>query len=124
MKKLLVRAAIAGSVILAVGGGRLYGADAKPVSRAELHQMTRNAHTGDQYRELAEYYRSKQSDYEQQARVERAQWLSLRLGAPWAMTKAPTPVDFARNWYEILNGRAEKMSAKAQYFEDLEDRAQ
>ena len=121
MKMSFAGMTIAASVVLAVSCGQLHGADAKRLSRGELHEMIRNAHTSEQYQALAQYYREKQIDLEEQARAERIEWISLSRGVTWSRTKAPAPAEFARNWYEHLSGKAESMGEKAQRFEDLED---
>jgi hypothetical protein len=81
-------------------------------TRAEIQKMIRDAHTAEQYRELAEYYRSRQQSYEIRAREERHEWVR-RTFDETAPEKYPTPEDASRYRYEYFTYEAARMGVMA-----------
>jgi hypothetical protein len=81
-------------------------------SRAEIQKMVHNAHTAEQYRELAEYYRFRQQSYELRARAEEHEWVrrTFDVSAP---AKYPTPEDSSKNRYDYFMYEAAKMGVLA-----------
>jgi hypothetical protein len=94
--------------------------DKKDLSRAEIRKMVREAHTADQYRTLAAYFRDRQETLDQSARKEREEWEQEASGTTFSVAaKYPRPVDASRNRYEYLSAKAFEMSQKASYYEGL-----
>jgi hypothetical protein len=88
-------------------------APARPnYTRAEIQKMARDAHTAEQYRELAEYYRYRQQSFELRARAEKHEWVrrTFDVSAPG---KYPSPEDSSKNRYEYFMYEATKMSLLA-----------
>jgi hypothetical protein len=81
-------------------------------TRAEVQKMIRDAHTAEQYRELAEYYRSRQQSYEISARQEKHEWVR-RAYDDSAAEKYPTPEDASRYRYEYFSYKAAQMGVLA-----------
>jgi len=81
-------------------------------TRAEVEKMARDAHTAEQYRELAEYFRSQQLSFELRARAEKHEWVR-RTFDETAPGKYPSPEDASRNRYEYFSYEAAKMGALA-----------
>jgi hypothetical protein len=81
-------------------------------SRAEIQKMVRNAHTAEQYRELAEYYRFRQQSFELRARAEEHEWVrrTFDVSAP---AKYPSPEDSSKNRYDYFMYEAAKMGVLA-----------
>lgn len=88
-------------------------------SHAEIKQMIRTAHTGDQYQELATYYRARQQSFKQQARSEKTEWVRRILNETGPAEKYPRPVDSSRNRYEYFEYEAGKMGEQAARYEGL-----
>ena len=88
-------------------------APARPnYTRAEIQKMVHDAHTSEQYRELAEYYRFRQQSFELRARAEKHEWVrrTFDVSTPG---KYPTPEDSSKNRYEYFMYEAEKMGLLA-----------
>jgi hypothetical protein len=81
-------------------------------TRAEIQNMVRNAHTAEQYRELAEYYRFRQQSYQLRARAEEREWVrrTFDVSAP---AKYPSPEDSSKDRYEYFMYEAAKMGVLA-----------
>jgi hypothetical protein len=101
-------------VFLAIAAGVARAeAPARPnYTRAQVQKMVRDAHTAEQYRELAEYYRSRQQSYEIRARAEKHEWVrrTFDVSAP---SKYPSPEDSSRYRYEYFTYEAAKMGVLA-----------
>lgn len=93
-------------------------------TRSELRKMMQEAHTEQQYTELASYFRSRQEAYEQQAHVERLEWIRRSQDVTGGAAKYPRPVDSSKNRYEYLTYEAEQMSQRAERYESLSGKAQ
>ncbi len=100
------------TLTLALAGvGNAQGAATSPengahVTKAQLKQMTREAHTPDQYAALANYYGEQQKSYMQQADKEKREWDRWGVNVEGAFAKYPRPVDSARNLYEYYMYKA------------------
>jgi hypothetical protein len=101
-------------IILAVGCALARAeAPSRPnYTRAEIQDMARNAHTAEEYRVLAEYYRSRQLTYELCARAEMHEWVrrTFDVSSP---DKYPSPEDSSRYRYEYFTYEAAKMGMLA-----------
>jgi hypothetical protein len=81
-------------------------------THAEIQKMIRDAHTPEQYRELAEYYRWRQLNYELEAHGEKHEWIRRTFDVT-VPAKYPTPGDSSRNRYEYFTYESSKMGALA-----------
>lgn len=81
-------------------------------TRAEIQQMIRDARTAEQYRELAEFYRQRQQNYEIRAREEKHEWARRTFYDPTS-EKYPTPEDASRYRYEYFSYEAARMGVLA-----------
>ena len=77
-------------------------------TKAQLHQLSRDAGTPEQYSELASYYANQQSEYVQQARAEKQEWIRRNESIVSIAAKYPRPVDSARYLYEYYAYQASK----------------
>lgn len=97
--------------------------DKPNLSRAQLKQMEREAHTADEYRTLASYFRWRQADFDRQAHDELVFWARRSMNVSLAAAKYPAPADSSRNRYDYFVYEAQKMSAQASHFESLSAKA-
>jgi hypothetical protein len=80
--------------------------DGDHYTRAQLKQLTREAHTPEQYRTLAGYYEKQHKDYLQQAVEEKQEWVRRSQNIMGVAAKYPRPVDSARYLYEYYVKKA------------------
>ena len=101
--------------------GRAYAGDSanSPYSKAELHKLVSEAHTADQYRALAEYFRAQESRYQQLAHTEKTEWSLRAQNVTSNAAKYPRPVDSSRNRYEYFIYKAGQMNQQAMHYEHL-----
>lgn len=94
------------------------------LSPMEVNEMIRSAHTAQEYRALAGYFRSRQQSFEQKAASEKQEFdrRSQNISGPSA--KYPRPVDSSRNRYEYFTYEAAQMKQEAVHFEVLMANAQ
>lgn len=88
-------------------------------SRAELKQMLRDAHTSEQYKALADYYRGQQQSFRERARGEWSEAIRRSAITFGPAAKYPRPVDSSMHRYEYFSYEAEQMAQKAAHFEKL-----
>ncbi len=85
-------------------------------SQAQLKELTRNAHSPEQYKALAHYYGERQRDYRQLAAEEKAEWERRSHNVMGVQAKYPRPADSARNLYEYYAAKAtESETLEAKY---------
>jgi hypothetical protein len=85
--------------------------DADHVSQAQLNHMAREARTPEQYKALAHYYDSKQTDYLKQAEEEKQEWIRRSQITVSLYAKYPKPADSARSLYEYYAKKASEAGA-------------
>ncbi len=93
-------------------------------SHSELRKMIQEAHTDQQYMELASYFRSRQQDFEQQAQSEKLEWTRQGQNVTGSAAKYPRPIDSSKSRYEYLTYEAEQMSQRASHYESLSTKGQ
>jgi hypothetical protein len=93
-------------------------------SKAEIKQMVHEAHTTQQYRTLADYFRGQQRKFDQEARSEKQEWERRSQNTTGLAQKYPRPVDSSKNRYEYFSYEAEDMSQQANRYETLAAKAQ
>jgi hypothetical protein len=82
---------------------------------AQIRKMVREAHTPEQYSDLADYYAIRQRMFKQKAREEMRLWAERNAMINPIYEKWPRPVDSARNlyeYYEYRAGECAKLEAK------------
>jgi hypothetical protein len=94
-------------------------ADITHYSQTEVRQMIRDAHSVEQYKTLASFFRARQQAFEQQAQSEKAEWDRRSQIAAASYEKYPRPADSSRNRYEYFTYEASQMSQQAAHFESL-----
>jgi len=94
-------------------------ADITHYSQTEVRQMIRDAHSVEQYKTLASFFRARQQAFEQQAQSEKAEWDRRSQIAAASYEKYPRPADSSRNSYEYFTYEASQMSQQAAHFESL-----
>jgi len=92
-------------------------------SHSELKKMIGEAHTAQQYRALATYYRSQQKAYKLEAAGEMDLWVRRNEIMAGLYEKYPRPSDSSRNRYEYFSYESRQMNAQASHFEDLAAKA-
>ena len=113
--------------VLGIGSlGRSYADEsaAPNYSKAELHKLVREAHSSEQYRALARYFRAQQTKYQQQAQEEKAEWERRSQNVTGVAAKYPRPVDSSRNRYEYFTYEVGQMDSLASHYESLAAGAQ
>jgi hypothetical protein len=93
-------------------------------SKAQIKHMTHEAHTAQQYRALAEYFRGQQQKFDQEAQTEKQEWERRSRNTTGLAQKYPRPVDSSRNRYEYFSYEGEDMSRQASLYENLAAKAQ
>lgn len=97
---------------------------AQHYTHSELRKMSQEAHTEQQYRVLASYYRSQQQAFAQQAQAEKVEWDRRSQNVIGPAAKYPRPVDSSKNRYEYFTYEADQMSQQAAHYESLSARTQ
>jgi hypothetical protein len=93
-------------------------------THSELRKMIQEAHTEQQYKILASYFRSQQQTFEQQAQAEKVEWDRRSQNVTGPAAKYPRPVDSSKNRYEYFTYEARQMNKQATHYESLSDKAQ
>lgn len=93
-------------------------------THSELRKMIQEAHTEQQYKLLASYYRSQQQAFEQQAKAEKVEWVRRSRDVTGLAAKYPRPVDSSKNRYEYFTYKAGQMGNQAAHYESLSSDAQ
>ena|SRR5579863_10645022 len=111
-----------------VGAGSMQGSvaaaqDGDHVSKAQLKQMAREAHSPAQYRALAHYYDIQQKDYLKQAAEEKQEWERRSQITTSLYAKYPKPADSARNLYEYYVVKASEAGALSTKYSQLAEPA-
>ena len=88
-------------------------------SKSEVIGMMRTAHTPDQYRALAGYFRAQEQQFEQKASSEKQELDRRSTNVTSISAKYPRPVDSSRNRYEYFTYKAQEMGQKAAHYESL-----
>jgi uncharacterized protein (DUF427 family) len=104
---------------LTSGIARAASANGADYSRSELKKTVRNAHTAEQYRVLASYYRMRQQQFTDQAHDEIVWFARRSMNVSLPAAKYPTPLNSSRNRYEYFNYEAQRMSQQAAHYESL-----
>jgi len=108
------------ALVLTAGVAQAQAPATAKLGHAQLKHMIHTAHTAEQYRELADYYSSREEDYKQQAQIEKLDWDRLSRHVPeFSFAKYPRPVDASRDHYYYLRYRAQQMSQQAARYDDL-----
>ena len=75
-------------------------------TKAQLKQLTLNAHTPEQYTALASYFSKQRDNYLQKAAEKKKEWAQLSQNVTSAAAKYPRPADSVRNYYEYYMQKA------------------
>ena len=124
MKKMIPVAVTLALAFATIGVVQARAADVSHYSQTEVRQLIRDAHSVEQYKTLASYFRARQQAFEQQAQSEKAEWDRRSQNTTGISQKYPRPVDSSRNRYEYFTYEAAQMSQQAAHFESLSVTAQ
>jgi hypothetical protein len=86
--------------------------------------MLRNAHSAQQYQELAAYFRARQSAFKQEAQSAKQEWERRGQITAGVYQKYPRPADSSKDRYEYFTYEAGQMGLQAAHFENLSTTAQ
>lgn len=86
-------------------------------SRAQLKSMTRSAHTPQQYKVLADYYRQRQGTYQRQAGDVLKELQRRSQSGIGPAANHPRPVDATRNLYDYYANEAKHMGHLADQYD-------
>jgi hypothetical protein len=87
--------------------------------QSSLQKMIREAHTPQQYQQLASYFKAQQQTMQQKAQEEKAEWQRRSQITVSVAQKYPRPVDSSRNRYEYFAYEADQMGRQAAHYESL-----
>jgi hypothetical protein len=79
-------------------------------TKAQLQQLTLNAHAPEQYTALASYFSKQRDNYLQKAAEKQKEWVELSQNVTSAAAKYPRPADSVRNYYEYYMHKASEAS--------------
>jgi len=125
MKRNLFAAFILSCALASVGSAQQAaspGANGPQYTKAQLKQLVQDAHTPDQYKALAGYYRGRRESYLQQAAEEKLEWDRRSQNTMSIAAKYPRPVDSARNLYEYYMSMASESNSLASKYDQLSGR--
>ncbi|MGC2162653.1 MAG: hypothetical protein WA634_12135 [Silvibacterium sp.] len=86
-------------------------------SHRQLQQLIRDAHTPEQYRALAAWFRSQEKAFNDKAAVEKQEWDRRKAMTASPALKYPTPADSAHNLYDYYLAKAHDMALRASDYE-------
>jgi len=89
------------------------------IAKSDLKALVANAHSSDQYRQLATYFHRQEQEYRTKAaaeKVERDRRAAVNAGLS---QKYPRPVDSAEYLYESYVSSADRAAAQAQHYDRL-----
>jgi hypothetical protein len=87
------------------------------LSRHQLHTLIHDARTPEQYRVLAQYFRTRQDWFQQEAKQEKIELQRRQKVFAGVAVKFPSPVDSAQHLLEYYRSMAQQMAAKAPCYE-------
>ncbi|MGD0732434.1 MAG: hypothetical protein ABR956_14330 [Terracidiphilus sp.] len=119
MKKSLILGSILSFALASAGSAQGAAAPAEDhgnYTQAQLKQMAHEAHTPQQYKELASFYGNQQKSYLEKAGEEKQEWIRRSQITTSIYAKYPRPADSARYLYEYYAAKAsEAGSLSAKY---------
>jgi|HubBroStandDraft_1064217.scaffolds.fasta_scaffold09926_2 hypothetical protein len=118
MRKIQSAIIVAAGVLMLCAAGACQSAS-QGYSHAELKKMIGEAHTAEQYRALATYFRSQQKTYKLKAADEMDLWVRRNEIMAGLYEKYPRPSDSSRNRYEYFSYESRQMNAQASHYEEL-----
>jgi hypothetical protein len=120
MNNNIIKSAIfAGILALAVSTLHAESSADPQYNKSEMIGMMRTAHTADQYRTLAGYFRAQEQQFEQKASSEKQELDRRSANVTSISAKYPRPVDSSKNRYEYFTYKAHEMEQKAAHYESL-----
>lgn len=88
-------------------------------SGSELRRMERQAHTPEQYQQVASAYRGRQQHFQQEADAEMHEWIRRMQFVNPVWEKYPRPEDSSRNRYEYFKYESQLMNDRASHYEAM-----
>jgi len=119
MKKGLIAAGMVALALVSAGYARGASFDGVHYSQSQLKQLTHDARTPEQYKNLATAYAKQQSSFLQQAAEEKAEWQRRSQNIVSINAKYPRPVDSARYLYEYYVYKASEAAALSAKYDQM-----
>lgn len=110
--------AIANLTVVPLNASASATSESASFSRGELKQLIRDAHTPEEYRAIASYYRSKEVTFRNKAAAAQAEWDRRQAVGAGAGRKFPASADSARSLYEYYTDEANEMAERAASYEE------
>src|SRR5208337_4353695 len=117
MTRLIPLALTMAVVMSAAGQMHAQLSDHRAFTQSEIKQMIADAHTAQQYHDIAAYFRERQQHFEEQAQSEKTEWERRSQNITGPAAKYPRPVDSSRNRYQYFATEAEQMRQQAEHYE-------
>jgi hypothetical protein len=124
MTRLITLAFTVAVAVSATGPMYAQPTDHRSYTQGEIKQMIRDAHSAQQYQDLATYFRGRQQYFEQQAKSEKIEWDRRSQITAASYQKYPQPADSSRNRYEYFTYEAQQMASQADHFDSLSAKSQ
>ena len=115
----ILSCAILSCAILGTAVAQVTPATDAQLTKAQVKQLLREAHSPDQYKVLAGYYGEQQASYLKEAAEEKQEWDRRSQNIVGVAAKYPRPVDSARNLYEYYMYKASEMGALSSKYGQL-----
>ena len=90
-----------------------------PLSAREAHDLIGNAHSREQYRQLASYYHRQEANYRARAAAEKAERDRRAQVNAGLMQKYSRPVDSAQYLYESYVSQADNAALQARHYDQF-----
>jgi hypothetical protein len=122
MKRSIFAVSIVALALVSAGyaqGAVSSSSDGDHYSQAQLKQLAHDAHTPEQYKNLAASYSKQQSYFLQQAAEEKTEWQRRSQNIVSINAKYPRPVDSARNLYEYYVYKASEAGAMSAKYDQM-----
>lgn len=124
MKRFIPLTLALAAAVCAAGPMYSQPSDHPSYSPSEVKQMIHDAHTAQQYHDLASYFRERQQYFDQQAQSEKIEWDRRSQITAASYQKFPRPADSSRNRYDYFTYEAQQMASQADHFDGLSAKSQ
>jgi hypothetical protein len=119
MKRIWRTSLLAVSVALAESLTWAQDTQAPRVNKAEIQRMIRQAHSPEDYRAIADYFRARQKAFDNEAQAEKVEWQRRSQNVMGPAAKYPRPVDSSKYRFDYFSYESLQMAQQALHFEAL-----
>jgi hypothetical protein len=89
------------------------------MSKQQLRDLKQNAHESTQFKQLADYYRQRETEYRAKAAEEKTEWDRRAQASNGPTLKLPNPTDSARRLYDSYFYEANHSADLASHYDQL-----